>query len=96
MPTSLRVKLRRVERLRRDKTASQGRTRATKSVIASVTGPAAIFGSSFNEWSNEGILKPNRHAVTSDRPMLPSMASAAVMSCPGEQRADSKFNSAWR
>src|SRR5207247_7413400 len=43
----------------------------------SVTGPAAILGSSFNRCRSEGTAKPNAHAVTSENAMLPPITTAA-------------------
>src|SRR5206468_9345337 len=52
-------------------------TRAKKSARARVTGPAAIFGSNFNQCKSEGTLSPNKHAVTSESAMLPPITPAA-------------------
>src|SRR5215471_6355846 len=48
-----------------------------KSANTSVTGPAAILGSSLNQCRSEGTAKPNAQAVTSESAMLPPITTAA-------------------
>ena len=55
----------------------RNKTRARRNLSsASVTGPAAIFGSSFSQCKSDGTLKPKRQAVTSETAMLPPMTAA--------------------